>query len=126
MAIRTCTLLLAIAGGMASEPAAGRGDAGPDRIAAGADWIERGGGRVCIGIGLIGGWARRSVAKAGRNMEQYRHCWSGSQTDRASPNVNRFTMSRTGGMEVQWAPFSNSIRRFRVTAMGGLGECREK
>ena len=101
MASGTCTLLLAIAGGMTSEPAAARGDAGPDRTVAGADGIEREGGRVCIGIGLTGGWARRSVAKAGRNMEQFRQCWYESHTERGSPNENRFTMSRTGGMGVQ-------------------------
>jgi hypothetical protein len=37
----TCTLLVAIADGRAPEPAALRGDAGPDRTATGADGIER-------------------------------------------------------------------------------------
>src|ERR1700680_3092111 len=57
----TCTLILAIAGGRTSEPTVVRGDAGPDGTATGADGIEREGGRVCIGIGLTRGWARRSV-----------------------------------------------------------------
>jgi hypothetical protein len=82
----TCTLLLAIAGGRTSEPAAVRGDAGPDRTATGADGIEREGGRGCIGIGLTRGWASRSVAEGGRKMEQSRQCWYGSQADRGAPD----------------------------------------
>jgi hypothetical protein len=46
----------------ASEPAAVRGDAGPDRTVTGADGIERVCGRVYIRVGLTRGWPRRSVA----------------------------------------------------------------
>ena len=57
----TCSLILAIDGGRTSEPAVVRADAGPDRTPTCADGIAREGGRVCIGIGLTGGWAGRSV-----------------------------------------------------------------
>jgi hypothetical protein len=73
---KTCALLLAIAGGRTPEPAAVRGDAGPDRVATGPDGIDRWwSGRQRSPS--TASWSKERCRKGGPQMAQFRLCWFG-------------------------------------------------
>ena len=101
---KTCTLLLVTIGGGTPEPAAIRGDAGPDRTATGADGIER----EWSSLHRNRSYQRLGEEECRRSTLQNKamSAMLARIADRWGASAeNRFKMSRTGEMRVQWCRF---------------------
>ncbi len=111
---QTCTLLLAFPGGRASDAAAVRGDAEPDRAATDTDGISGSWSSQSVAESLyklVGGG--RGVAKVGHKWGNFGLYWCGWKTVGSSSIERSFHDVANGRDGCTMVLFSRSKRKFR-------------